>query len=53
MDRLITRSSDLYVVVCRPALPMDTQDVMELTKEYLGWQRLRAVCLAALAVRSR
>jgi GNAT superfamily N-acetyltransferase len=32
MDRLITRSSDLYVVVCRPALPMDTQDVMELTK---------------------
>lgn len=32
MDRLITRSSDLYVVVCRPALPMDTQDVMELTR---------------------
>ena len=28
----ITKSSDLYVVVCRPALPMDTQDVMDLTK---------------------
>jgi GNAT superfamily N-acetyltransferase len=32
MDRLITRNSDLFLVVCRPALPMDTQDVMELTK---------------------
>lgn len=30
---MILRRSDLYVVVCRPALPMDTQDVMELTKE--------------------
>ena len=30
-DRLITHPSDLYVVVCRPALPKDTPDVMALT----------------------
>jgi GNAT superfamily N-acetyltransferase len=55
---MIMRSSDLYVVVCRPALPMDTQDVMDLTKEIWDghdyvpyvWQRWLADAHGILAV---
>jgi ribosomal protein S18 acetylase RimI-like enzyme len=33
MDKLITQCEDLFVVVCRPALPKDTADVMALTRD--------------------
>jgi GNAT superfamily N-acetyltransferase len=32
MDKLITQSSDLWAVVCRPALPKDKADVLALTR---------------------
>jgi GNAT superfamily N-acetyltransferase len=33
MVNWMRRDSDLFVVVCRPALPKDTADVMALTRE--------------------